>query len=412
MAKPVAFHQRVQYSRPMSQNKTAAARQAPLSGPATLFLCPPLTTDIVSAQIIALASAMRRGGQPTILHTAGGTLCRDAERLGLPLIRGALPQPQGWAKWHALKRFRTILQQSPVGAMVAVGGGMLPHLAAVAETEIPVLLYLFDSLPASEQAMRWLQMVMPHTTLVVPTEALRLALTTGFGISAQKITVIRPGIEPAQFDPGMVQTERLMNCINLWRLPEDKTVLMHALPWSDCAGHMLFLEAVAQLPKEGWHAVLNGGDLPPVEVRAKLEAQIMQLSLQHNVVIADSCPDWPAALWLSDAVLSLGTQGQGHNLPLLAAQAMGRVVIAADVGGNAEQLMDEAGAWLMAQPQPSGVARLLLQLLTQTLDMRHGQALNARQGMREHFPLSAWIAAMRAQIGECQRSRLPDRMVA
>ena len=81
--------------------------------------------------------------------------------------------------------------------------------------------------------------------------------------------------------------------------------------------------------------VLRAGRLGsgPAAILRELERQAESLGIADRVRIIGQVEDMPAALMLSDVVVHASTEAEAFGRVVIEAQAMGRPVIATDLGG-------------------------------------------------------------------------------
>lgn len=128
------------------------------------------------------------------------------------------------------------------------------------------------------------------------------------------------------------------------------------------------------------------GDGP---LRASLEDLVASLSLQDTVSFLGSTPDVHAAL-VGATVGVLTSSSEGFSNAILEYMCAGLPVIATDIGGNREAVVDGSTGFLIPVGDHSILAQRLLHLLTNPAETRRlGQA--GRQRVEQQFSLQAMI---------------------
>jgi glycosyltransferase involved in cell wall biosynthesis len=98
------------------------------------------------------------------------------------------------------------------------------------------------------------------------------------------------------------------------------------------------------------------------------------------------CEDLPAALMLADVVVVPSTAGFDPMSRALEAQAMGRPVVATNVGGLGEALMPAATGWLV-EPEAGALAHALELALAMPDEARARLAVRSRRFVTRKFSL-------------------------
>jgi glycosyltransferase involved in cell wall biosynthesis len=88
------------------------------------------------------------------------------------------------------------------------------------------------------------------------------------------------------------------------------------------------------------------------------------------------CDDMPAAFMLSDVVVHASTQAEAFGRVVIEAQAMARPVIAADLGGPVETVVQGETGWRVTPGDPEALAAAIARVLA--MDTAQRSALGAR----------------------------------
>ena len=98
----------------------------------------------------------------------------------------------------------------------------------------------------------------------------------------------------------------------------------------------MLLQAIARLPWSEVCCVLVGSDQGRTKYTRELENISESLGIADRVRIIGQVDDMPAALMLSDVVVHASTEAEAFGRVVIEAQAMGRPVIATNLGGPSE----------------------------------------------------------------------------
>jgi glycosyltransferase involved in cell wall biosynthesis len=164
-------------------------------------------------------------------------------------------------------------------------------------------------------------------------------------------------------------------------------------------GGELLLEAVARLGLPDVFCVLVGDGSAAFggQVARRAEA----LGLGARVRLAGHCDDMPAALMLADVVVCPSLKPEPFGRVVVEAQALGRLVVAADHGGAAETVADGTG-WRV----PPGDAAALAAAIAHALAMPENDRAAIGAAARAHVQAHYTVAAMQAATLEVYREVL------
>lgn len=168
-----------------------------------------------------------------------------------------------------------------------------------------------------------------------------------YRISQKKIVVILRGFDEKLFNPDIVSDNRIWALRKRWGLPESAfPVIMFPARLTRLKGHDLFLKSLARMIHLPWTAVCAGDIDEKSSYTALLKNMLFNLKLEDRVKFVGHCDDMPAALKLSDVVISASKSPESFGRTVVEAQAMGKPVIASAHGGSLETVLDKKTGWL------------------------------------------------------------------
>jgi glycosyltransferase involved in cell wall biosynthesis len=167
-------------------------------------------------------------------------------------------------------------------------------------------------------------------------------------------------------------------------------------PWK---GHKLFLEAAAQLIKDGYNVlfVIVGDDVDPVtglsHYRANLEQYTTQLGLTNKVLFTGYRPDIPNVMSGLDVLVVPSIRPEPFGLVAIEAMACSKPVIAAAHGGLAEIVIDHSTGLTFV---PGDVHSLIaaIRFLLEHRDLRGEYGHEGQYRVSKNFTLEYYVASM------------------
>jgi glycosyltransferase involved in cell wall biosynthesis len=219
------------------------------------------------------------------------------------------------------------------------------------------------------------------------------------GVDPDRIRLIPRGVDPAVFDPELMSGDRMHRVARAWRLPDGARTVMLPARLSRWKGHEVLLHALARLEHDDLFCVFvgGGGRRGYAEGLAKLAAR---LGLEGRIRFAGQCDDMPAALMLSDVVVHASTKPEAFGRVVIEAQAMGRPVIAADLGGPVETVVPDETGWRVPPGEPDALAEAIDHALALPEEERIALGARARAWVSAHYTTQAMQAATLAVYRE------------
>ena len=131
----------------------------------------------------------------------------------------------------------------------------------------------------------------------------------------------------------------------------------------------------------------------PVITASGLVKRAEALGVADRVRLVGQCDDMPAALMLADVVVHASVQPEAFGRVVIEAQAMGRPVIASDLGGPAETVEQGVTGWRVPPGDASALASSIEQVLALDAEQRAALAERARAAVHDNYTVGAMQAA-------------------
>ncbi len=169
-----------------------------------------------------------------------------------------------------------------------------------------------------------------------------------YNVSEEKIITISRGFDASIFDPDHVSENAVLNLKEKWGLT-DKASPFLMLPgrFTRIKGHSFFFSALEKIKDLSWTAVIVGDENEKPEYAAELKKEVRQRGLTGRVLFAGHCSDMPAAFKLCDITVSASIYPESFGRVAVESQAMGVPVVATDLGGSKETIVNGKTGWLI-----------------------------------------------------------------
>jgi glycosyltransferase involved in cell wall biosynthesis len=204
-----------------------------------------------------------------------------------------------------------------------------------------------------------------------------------------RIRVIPRGVDTALFDPAIVAPDRLARLARQWRLPDGVPTVVLPGRLTSWKGQSVLLSAIARLSRPDVFFVLVGSDQGRRRYSAQLVHQAERLGIAGRVRLVGECNDMPAALMLSDVIVHASVRPEAFGRVVIEAQAMGRPVIAADLGGPVETVRDGVTGWRVLPGDPAALAAAIDAALALPQAERHALGQRARHAVQRGYTVRA-----------------------
>ena len=200
-----------------------------------------------------------------------------------------------------------------------------------------------------------------------------------------RIELIHGGYDENAFDPERLDDKRREALKHRWNIDDSKLVVMLPGRLTTWKGQDVFIDALGKIKDLAFTAICVGDTEDNPSFTKKLRNQIDRLELGDKVKLVGHCQDMPAALSITDLVVSASSsQPEAFGKIAIEAMAMGKPIIATKHGGSLETIRHKETGWLVKPADPSSLADALRNAIEKKQELKEmGRA--GRLWVRKHF---------------------------
>ena len=182
-----------------------------------------------------------------------------------------------------------------------------------------------------------------------------------------KLLVIFRGINVDYFDHTTKTELEEKKLLKNWGIEENKKIILLPGRLTSWKGQELFLEAInmvnIQLGYEAFYAVILGSDQGRDLYKKKLIRLSEQYRMTKQVKFIDHCKDMALAYKVCDIVVSSSIEPEAFGRVAVEAQSMQKVIIASDIGGSNETVINEKTGYLFESGNAKSLSDKILKVL-------------------------------------------------
>jgi glycosyltransferase involved in cell wall biosynthesis len=331
-----------------------------------------------------MTQAIAETDATALVASAGGPLVRQIERAGGVHFTLPLTTKSPLGIWRNATALEALIRDQKVSLVHARSRAPAwSAWLACRRTGVPFVTTYHGTYDEEFPFKRAYNSVMARGRIVIAASHFIAGLvTTRHMVDPARIRVIPRGVDLALFDPAAISGNRIAKLAADWRLPYGVRTIVLPARLTSWKGHSVLLEAVARLNRPDVMCVMVGSPQGRHGYVRDLERQAMRLGIGDRLRLAGQCDDMPAALALSDVVVHASTKPEAFGRVVIEAQAMGRLVIASDLGGPVETVRHGETGWLVPPNDPAALAAAI----GVALDLDPAERLAMGQRARESVP--------------------------
>ena len=184
----------------------------------------------------------------------------------------------------------------------------------------------------------------------------------------KKLLVVFRGINVDYFDPTTKLETEEKKLLKQWEIEKDKKIILLPGRLTTWKGQEVFIEAInlvnIELGYQAFYAVILGSDQGRDLYKKKLIRLSEQYRLTKQLRFIDHCKDMALAYKVSDIIVSASIEPEAFGRVSVEAQSMKKIIIASNLGGSNETVIDEKTGYLFEAGNAKSLSQKILRTLT------------------------------------------------
>ena len=183
----------------------------------------------------------------------------------------------------------------------------------------------------------------------------------------KKFLVIFRGINVDYFDSSTTLDSEENRLISDWEVDKNKKIILMPGRLTAWKGQETFIEALNLVNKElgydSFNAVILGSDQGRDIYTKKIKRLAEQYRLTSQLKFIEHCKNMPLAYKISDIVVSASVEPEAFGRVAVEAQSMEKPIIASDIGGSNETIIDNVTGFLFQSGNAEALSKKIVEVL-------------------------------------------------
>ena len=179
----------------------------------------------------------------------------------------------------------------------------------------------------------------------------------------KKLRVIYRGINIDYFNPKNISALKKEKLKQEWGIISSQFIILLPGRLTYWKGQEKFIESLNILIEDynitNFQAIILGSDQGRKVYTKKLVNLVERYSLIKKVKFIQHCKEMPLAYSLADVVVSTSVEPEAFGRVSVEAQAMGKPIIASNIGGSKETIINKKTGFLYSHDDPRELAKIL-----------------------------------------------------
>ena len=205
----------------------------------------------------------------------------------------------------------------------------------------------------------------------------------------KKLRVIFRGINVDYYNQKNISILKQEKLKQEWGVTSNKFIILMPGRLTYWKGQEKFIESLNILIEDynftNFYSIILGSDQGRKVYKKKLINLVERYSLNKKVKFIDHCKEMPLAYSLADAVVSASIEPEAFGRVAVEAQSMGKPIIASNIGGSKETILNKKSGFLYKFDDPRELAKSLNTVIQLTQDELKSIGNEGRKNITRKF---------------------------
>ena len=205
----------------------------------------------------------------------------------------------------------------------------------------------------------------------------------------KKFLVIFRGINVDYFDSSTTLESDEKKLLKQWDIEKDKKIILLPGRLTSWKGQEVFIEAInlinIEIGYEAFYAVILGSDQGRELYKKKLIRLSEQYRMSKQIRFIDHCKNMALAYKVSDIIVSASNEPEAFGRVSVEAQSMGKPIVASNIGGSNETVIDEKTGFLFESNNAKSLSKQILRVLNMDETSLKMMGIEARKNVTQRF---------------------------
>lgn len=356
--------------------------------PVVLQVLPELETGGVELGTIEVASELTKHGIKNFVASKGGRMEHELQKLGVPHLTLNLKSKNPFIILKNAKKLEAYIKEN--GINIVHARSRAPAWSAYLAAKRAGAHYMttfhgtYGLGPCGIKKIYNKIMVMGERVIVISNH-IKNHVLKNYKVDENKLRLVFRCVNLERFSPTAVTQERMIQKVKEYNIPDDKPVLFLGGRITKWKGQHLLIEALSKMKNQDYYCIIAGDEQGREEYFKSLMALAKKLNLGNKVGIYGKVLDMPAAMMVSDVVLSTAIEPEAFGRIAIEGQAMGKIVVASNIGGSLDSVIDGVTGKLYQYDDSQALADTLDWALSLSLSEKKKISAAAQKNVRENF---------------------------
>ncbi len=221
--------------------------------------------------------------------------------------------------------------------------------------------------------------------VIVISNHIKNHVLSNYGTDESKLRLVHRCVDVDKFNPDLVSQQRIIKTTNEYNIPEDRPVITLIGRVTRWKGQHLLVEALSKMKNKNYYCVIAGDDQGRVKYVKEIRDLAQKHRLKNRVGFYGKVLDPQALMQVSNVILSTAIEPEAFGRISVEGQAMGKIVVASNIGGSLDTIKDGVNGKLFDSGNPYSLAAALDWALALSEEEKQKIAKAAQKNAKDNF---------------------------
>ena len=357
--------------------------------PVVLQILPELETGGVETGTIEIASALQEKGIKNFVASQGGRMVYELEKIGVDHLSLPLKSKNYFIMKKNAKLLADYIRKNHINIVHA--RSRAPAWSAywaAKETGAHFVTTFHGTYGLGPWGIKKFYnkiMTYGERVIVISNHIKEHILKNYPQTSADKLRLIHRCADIERFSPEALTQARLIKKIEEYNIADDKPVLLLPGRITRWKGQHILIHALHLMKNQNYYCIIAGDSQGRQEYLEYLKKLAHKYKLEGRIGFFGRYTDAPALMMNATVILSTAIEPEAFGRISVEGQAMGKIVVASNIGGTLDTIIDGKTGKLYQYDNPQALANALDWALSLSPEEAKKISQAGIKNVKEHF---------------------------
>lgn len=330
--------------------------------PIVLQVLPEMETGGVEVGTVEIAGELQKRGIKNFVASKGGRMVYDLDKIKVPHLTLPLKSKNPLVILKNAQKLEAFIKEN--GINIVHARSRAPAWSAYLAAKRAGVHYMTTfhgtyGLGPWGIKKAYNKIMTMGEKIIVISNHIKNHVLKNYNADEKKLRLIHRCADIERFSPDAVTQERMINKIQEYNIADDKPVILLPGRVTRWKGQHILIEALAKMKNQNYYCIITGDAQGRQKYLDYLKMLTRKYNLANRIGFFGRYTDVPALMMVSNVVLSTAIEPEAFGRISVEGQAMGKIVIASNIGGSLDTIKDGVTGKLYRYDNPQDLADAL-----------------------------------------------------